>query len=290
MQSTERDLKVINFNPQQFSEMIQKMNYINSPLSELAAAPSAIVYIGTPCCSIRCCVPISCCCNCVCDCADYYRYNTLINANGVQKFLFKNITKINCSICSTDKVSRFDSCKSFALSSYDQYSADDGGVLFSEMVKDSCCTCFGLYDMDFKVNIPNENRMAGIVKFRGCCSIWCSECCKSRGCCSCCKDCCYDYFYCCDILGPNAEQIYTIYLRKCCLSCIPTDCCGYFRFSIQNQSGSEVGFIEAYRNCCNLCGICGTSFTYSINFPPDASPELKLSIINGVIAIDLFRL
>ena len=28
--------------------------------------------------------------------------------------------------------------------------------------------------------------------------------------------------------------------------------------------------------------------TYSINFPPDATPDLKLTIIKAVIAIDMF--
>lgn len=132
MDSTQRDLKVVKFNQAQFSQDIQKMNFISSPLGELASSPTAIVFFGTNCCGCKC--PVSCC-------SEYYKYSTLINANGVQKFLFKNIAKINCSFCSTDKISRFDSIKSFALSSYDQFNAEDGGVLFSEMVKNPGCFC-----------------------------------------------------------------------------------------------------------------------------------------------------
>lgn len=306
METTERDLKVVKYNPQQFTEMIQKINYIEKPLGELASAPSAIVFIGEPCCSIKCCVPISCVCSCVCDCADYYRYNTLTNVNGTQKFLFKNVGKLKCSLCSTDKISRFENCRSLALSSYDQYSSKEDGTLVSEMVRDPTCSCFGLYNVDLNVNMPNENRLAGVIRFKGICSDLFKDCCKcsdgcscscfgcckkSSGCCSNCgDDCLYDYFYCCDILNANKELAYTIYLRKCKLSCIPVDFCGYLRFSIKNVSFSEVGSVEASRNCCSLCGLLGTSFTYNIDFPSNCSPELKLTIINGIMAIDMFCL
>ncbi len=286
MDSTQRDLKVVKFEQNQFTQDIQKMNFISSPLGELASSPSAIVFIGTKCCSLRCCIPIGCCCN-GCTCGEYYRYNTLTNVNGVQKFLFKNIAKLNCSLCSTDKISRFDSCKSMALSSYDQYNSDDGGAVFSEMVKNPGCFCFGCCTQDFNVNIPNENKLAGIVRMKGFCSLLCSECCKSKGCC---KDCCQDVYYCCDILTANSQQMYTIYLVRCCIACVPNDWCSHFTFYIRDQNHNDVGRIDAERNCCNFCGMCGINYTYNIAFPTDATPELKLTIINAVISIDLFRM
>lgn len=283
METTERT-NVIKYNPVQFSEAVEKMNFIKNPLDELANAPSAVIFINLKCCSIRCCIPITCCCSCSGVCADFFRYNTIINTNGVQKYLFRNIAKIGCSICTTDKLSRFENCKSMALASKDQYSELDGGELFSEMVKDGgcfCCCC----SVNFKVNIPGENRVAGIVKKRGCCSLWCSECCKEK---KCCQDCCQATIYCCDILNANEEQFYTIYLIKCCCSCTPVDWCPHFTFMIRDQANNEVGRIDAERNCCNFNGICGNNFTYNIFFPANATPELKLTIINAVISIDLF--
>ena len=285
MESTERGQKVITYNPLQFAEAVQKMNFISNPLSELASSPTATIYISTKCCSLRCTYPIMCCCTCTGGCADYFRYNTIINANGVQKYLFRNIAKIGCSLCSTDKLSRFEGCKSMALSSYDQYSELDGGVVCSEMVKNSGCFCCGCCSVDLKVDIPNENRTAGLVKYRGCCAMCCSKA-ESK----CCQDCCKTVVYCCDILNANNEQVYVIYLIKCCCTYIPDDWCPHFEFFIRDLKGNDVGKIDAQRNCCNFYGMCGNNFTYDIAFPLDASPELKLTIINAVIAIDLFTL
>ena len=286
--STERE-QIIKYNPIEFSQAVQKMNFISNPLGELASAPTATIYLSTKCCSIRCSIPITWCCTCTGVCSDYFRYNTIINANGVQKYLFRNIARIGCSICSTDKISRFDYCNSMALSSADQYAELNGGVLYSEMIKDKgCFCCGGCCTLDFKVNIPNENRAAGIIRYRGCCSLFCSECKKER---KCCQDCCYDVIYCCDILTANEEQIYTIYLvRCCCARCTPYDWIPHFKFEIRDQAHNEVGRIDAERNCCNFYGMCGNSFTYNIVFPTNASPELKLTLINAVIGIDLFNL
>ena len=288
MQTTQTTVQIMNFNnPQQFGDMLQKLNYINNPLDELALASSAIIYYTNPCCDPRCCVPISCCRSCKCDCLDTYPYNTLIKINGVEKFLFKSIGKIKCSALTTDKLSRFANCKSLSYSSYEQYNSSDGGIECCEMVSDPGCYCFGLCTSYFKVRTTNENRLAGIVKFMGWCEFfWCVRCgCSHRvGCCS-----CYDYYYCCDILNPNKDQVYCIYLRKCCLDCIPVDCCDYLSFSIKRGS-TDVGKIEARRNCCNCCGLCSRNFTYYIDFPVDATPEMKLTIINAVYAIDMFYL
>ena len=127
--------------------------------------------------------------------------------------------------------------------------------------------------------------LARILMFRGCCTVCCAKDEKK-----CCQDCCRTAIYCCDILNANNEQVYVIYLIKCCLSCIPDDWFSHFIFEIRDLVGNVVGTIDAKRNCCNFYGMCGNNFTYNIFFPPDATPELKLTIINGVIASDLFRI
>jgi len=265
--------------------IIEKMSFLENPLNVLESAPTAIVSYKNKCCDLRCCIPISCCCTCICDCKDTYEYNTFTRSNEKKIFLFKNLATIKCSVLTTDKLCRFDNCKSLALASLEKYK-QNVGVVISEMVKEPGCSCFGLFTNYLNVNISTENRMVGIVQFRGCCSF----CCKGT-CCYLCKLClngCYEYYYCCDILLPNKSLVYTIYARKFCLSCIPLDCCGYIRFSIRNANKKEVGIIEAKRNCCNFCGICGNSCTYTIIFPSDANLDLKLTIIKAVIAIDLF--
>jgi hypothetical protein len=84
------------------------------------------------------------------------------------------------------------------------------------------------------------------------------------------------------------QVVYTIYLRRCCISCCPLDCLNSITFVIKNAYGVEVGRIELRRTCCTFCGLRGNNCTYTINFPLDATPELKLTIINAVISIDMF--
>jgi len=270
-------IELNNFSPEQFQDLVKNINYINNPLIELNSSPSAIVHYRRLCCRGKSC-------NCGCG---IYRYHTITSPNGIKNYLFKNVAKLNCSLCSSDRILRFAYCKSYTLSSYDQYSSDNGEGLFSEMRTEPGCLCIGCCDVNLEVHIPNENRFAGMIKFRTCCSQYCNECCKSKECCSLCKDICYKYFYCCDILDPNGHQIYTIFLRKCC-GC-PVDCCSYLKFAIKDQSNVDVGYIDAYTSCCS-CYYFPTTYTYYIDFPAQATPELKLTIINGVIAIDLLCL
>ena len=263
-----------NYNYEQFLTLIQKMNYIENPLMELAYSSSAVVYYP-----IECCTP----CRCPDGCDTYYRYNTLTNINGVDKFLFKSIVKVGCC-CG------FAYCKNYSLSSYEQYSGNGDGILSAEMLKESCCV-FGCCSFDFKVTYtPENNRLCGIVSYNGCCNL--TRCCKSKNCCCCklctsCEDCCYDYFNVCDVLNPNKDLVYAIYLRKCCIDCIPVDCCGYLIFTICDVKGNNVGEIKAYRTCCYCRRLCKDNIIYEIKFPPDATPDLKLTIINAVISLDV---
>ena len=56
---------------------MKTLKYLNNPIKELAMAPSARVYFGTPYSDLRCCVPLSRL-KCICSCEDNYRYTTLI--------------------------------------------------------------------------------------------------------------------------------------------------------------------------------------------------------------------
>ncbi len=47
---------------------------------------------------------------------------------------------------------------------------------------------------------------------------------------------------------------------------------------------NDVGRIEGRGRCIPLCG---DTLTYTITFPLDATPELKLTIINAMILLDI---
>ena len=100
-------------------------------------------------------------------------------------------------------------------------------------------------------------------------------------------DICFDYYYCYDILSIAKQVVYTIFLRKCSISCCPTDCLNSITFVIRNALGVEVGKIELRKTCFIFCGLRRKNCTYTINFPLDATHELKLTIINAVISIDM---
>lgn len=261
-------IKIIQYKADAFSNTIQNMTYISNALGELASAPSAIVYSSSLCCPLKC--RYFCCGN-------LYPYTTLVNDGVTQKFLFKNLGVTKFSICSGDQLAKFHSISSFSLSSFDQYNTD-GGLLFCDLIKEPGCSCCGCCSVTFDVNLKTENRVAGYVQLRGCCS----ECCKKKDDTPCCKDCCHITPHMGDILDNNKQFKYAIYYRTCCLCCIPD--CGIYKFVIRDSNGNDVGRIEGRGNCFPLCG---DSLTYTITFPLDATPELKLSIINNVMLMDL---
>ena len=161
---------------QQFLDQIKSLAFLKNPLIDLAGASSATVYYGSPCCALRCCVPLNCL-KCVCSCEDNYRYTTLINNGGIEsKFLFRNWVTLNCNIFALNKLSRYKTCKSYTYSSYEDLT-NDAGTEFCEMLKESCCSLYGLCSVIFKVYIPSEqNRIAGMVKYIG----YCEECCSFK--------------------------------------------------------------------------------------------------------------
>ena len=193
---------------------------------------------------------------------------------------------------------------SYKLFSYDEYTRISYGLLNKELFNQKG---FELIEMFMNISsfvfvfakIPPKLKEIEIEKYKGiftdCCKGSC-DCCGLCCCCNICKNCsncqpcdiCFDYYYCCDILNLARQIVYTIFLRRCCLSCCPLDCLNTISFVIRNAAGVDVGKIELRRTCCTLCGLRGNNSTYTINFPLDATPELKLTIINAVISIDMF--
>ena len=291
--------------PEEFMEQIKNMKYISQGLDELRSSLTAIIYTSSPCCSPHIPIPLGCILNLSADCGLSSTYNTLVLNNGEAKYLYKNFGRLNFKICATDLMSRFAHLKSYNLSSYDQISSDLGKESV-EMLKEDNCVFFGLCSNIFSVSIKPENKTVGFVRYKGildecckfsCCTCLC-DCSLCKNCCINCKNCCtnccdlcnifFDYYYCCDILSSDRQVVYTIFLKRCCISCFPLDCLGSISFVIKNAVGVEVGKIEMRRICCDICGTRGKNSTYTMNFPLDATPEMKLTIINAVISIDMF--
>ena len=284
------ELKVIPSEPQNdFIFSLNNMNYIEDSLNELASSPKVVVYYGVPCCGTLC----SCCCTCVgsegcCSCGDYYQYSTLSVKNDSKNYLFKNVVKLYCCdiCCCSDKKRRLKYCKSYAVNSYEQFLSKEAGVLTSIMENENkclCCTCSDYFEVR---TLPNNN-LAGIVAIDAChrrcccCCMWCKNCIQ------CIKECCKDYYYCCDILSPNKELIYTIYLLRCCIQCCPSGDCETLDFVIKNPKDVTVGKITGFKRCCEYFGCFDANYGYKIKFPENETIQNKLTIINAVIILDL---
>ncbi len=269
-------IKIVEFKADAFPTTLQQMPYISNTLVELASSPSAIVYRNTLCCPVK--WKYFCCGN-------IYPFTTLLNDGLTQKFLFKNVGLTKCSICPGDQLSKFSSIKSFSLSSYEQYSSTDDGIEFSELIKEPSCGCQGCCSIYFNLNLKAENRLAGIIKYRGFCEDCC--CCKKEkggekvSCCDC-KDCCHNVYHYGDIIDSNKQFKYALYYRDWCCSFLPN--CGIYLFILRDANSNEIGRIEGRGRCIPLCG---DTLTYTITFPLDATPELKLTIINAVMLMDM---
>ena len=194
------------------------------------------------------------------------------------------MVKLNCCCWCSKNIDRLKYCKSYGINSYEQFLSKEDGVLVSEMKKEkkcSCCSC----DEVFNVRTMPDNCLAGIIKFDSC---------KKKSCCSCiccgdCKrECCKDYYYCFDILSPNLELIYTVYLLVCCCKCLAGQgWCESLDYTIKNAKDDTVGRIKASQRCCTFCGLCAANYSYKIKFPENATVQMKLTLINAVILHDL---
>lgn len=281
--------------PEEFMGQIKSLQYISQGLEDLRLSPTAIVYYGSPCCSVKCCLPCSCVCNCNLDCGDNFAYNTLVVNNGETKYLYRNQGRLDCKICGCDPFARFAYVKSLNLSAYNQIN-EGAGTESVEMTKEDTCLFCGICSAFLPVTTKPDNTRVGFVKYKGFCEDFCKNLClPCIRCFELCKNCpcnpcnlCCDYFYVCDVCNPDKNVVYTIFLKRCCLSCLPFDCLEKLTFVIRNASGNEVGQIDLRRACCVCNGLRQRNCTYTITFPPDASPELKLTIINAVYSIDMF--
>lgn len=276
---TETDrIKVIQFQAQQFMNNLQNMTYISNTMVELGASPSAIIYRDTKCCTLK-----------RCFCGNVFPYTTLLNDGVTQKFLFKNVGITTCKVCN-DNITKFQTLKGYSLNSYDQYNSSETGTEFVDVVREPGCTYEGCCTAYFDVNMKAMGTLAGIVKYKGCCEDSCCNCCcgekkehgeKTRSCCDC-KDCCHVLGYCGDIIDNTKTLRYSIYYRECCCSCLPN--MGVYNYVIRDPMNNDVGRIEGRGRCIPLCG---DTLTYTITFPLDATPELKLTIINAMILLDI---
>jgi hypothetical protein len=211
------------------------------------------------------------------------------------KYLYRNQGRLDCKICGLDPFARFAYVKSLNLSAYNQIN-EGAGTESVEMTKEDTCLFCGICSAFLPVTTKPDNTRVGYVKYKGFCEDFCKNLClPCIRCFELCKNCpcnpcnlCCDYFYVCDVCNPDKNVVYTIFLKRCCLSCLPFDCLEKLTFVIRNASGNEVGQIDLRRACCVCNGLRQRNCTYTITFPPDASPELKLTIINAVYSIDMF--
>jgi hypothetical protein len=269
------------------SQGFNNLTYIQDPLSQLAVNSIAVVRAKYPFCPLFTGL-----------CGITYKYDTFLNTNMGLQYLSRNISKIECrACCLSDPISRFGKCINYNMSSYDQLNSN-GGTQFAELDKNKNCSICGLCSVLMDVNILPEKRCAGIIKLRSICDdCFCCKCFKDccKGPCDCfkcscqgcpCKIClfdCYDYYYCCEVLLPNQEQKYVIMRKICCLKCCTRKECG-LAFTIFNTNSEPVGNIQGKGE------FCSNSYTYQISFPQDATPDLKLCLLNAIYAIDTFGL
>ena len=286
MSVNETQFPIKEFTDENFTNFLQKLQFISDPLADLASTPMATVIFRNPCCHLRCGCPTCFDFGCGgCKCNRTYRYETLIGVGNNQKYFSTDYGTLNCM--GVTKSCRFVRCSNVKYPSYNDYSSETGSE-FAEMVPDGGCTFLGLCASLFNVKLLSNNSLCGIVKYRGCCEecFGCADCCNLG--CRC--NCCYNYYYCCEIQNVLKKTIYYIYIKKYCIDWGCTQCFGEINFEIKAPGGKTVGKIYGRRKCCSIYGICPSDYIYTIIFPPDATPEIKLTIINAVISIDLFYL
>ena len=112
-----------------------------------------------------------------------------------------------------------------------------------------------------------------------CCFPICSNCCKSCPCCQC-------HPYCAEINYPNNTLKYYIFntnICGCCCKCLKRK--SGLDFNICDINKNPIGTIKG-RNNKNFGTFFKDSYSYEINFPPDAEPDTKLTLLNCVYALD----
>ena len=178
----------------------------------------------------------------------------------------------------------------------------------SDNKSNDCCKCeFCNYDK--KCPCCDENRCCcGLCEKsscpccddRRCCCGLCEKS-KSPSCCCCCCccncndntasteiKCCWDRLsYHCEILSPNKELKYHIYLNShnCGNKCLRRR--KGLDFFIADANNNPIMNSSIYgRNNKNLGKFFDDSYSYEINFPEDADPDYKLTLLHAIYAID----
>jgi hypothetical protein len=224
-----------------------------------------------PCCYW--CILLSCCCPfCKFECGDCCKSNK--ESSGC----------CSCDCCNPDKKSSGCPC------------CDENRCCCGLCEKSSCpccdenrCCC-GLCE---KSSCPccDENR---------CC---CGLCEKSKGPCCCCCCCCCNcegnndnsgnsdikccLSYHCEILSPDKELKYHIYLfsHNCGNKCLRRRRGLDFFIADANNNQIMNSFIIG-RNNQNFGTFFDDSYSYEINFPEDADPDYKLTLLHDIYALD----
>ena len=123
-----------------------------------------------------------------------------------------------------------------------------------------------------------------------CCCCGCGECgCSSFKCsgnCSCTFPLFQCFPYCAEILDFNGQLKYYVFLENKC---------SYFSKCLKRRAGLDFNICDVNKN--PICTISGRnnkdfgaffedSYSYEINFPPDADADIKLILLNCVFALD----
>ena len=249
-----------------------------------------------PCCwfSIPCLLCVSCCPFCSCECGDCGKSDKESESSGC----------CNCDCCNSDKKSS-GCCNCDCCNSDKKCPCCDENRCCCGLCEKSSCPCCdenrcccGLCE---KSSCPccDENR---------CC---CGLCEKSKGpscccCCCCCscepkandnandnngssdiKCCCDKLNYHCEILSPDKELKYKIYLiaHNCGNKCLRRRKGLDFFITDANDNQIVNSFISG-RNDKNFGTFFDDSYSYEINFPQDAEPDYKLTLLHAIYALD----
>ena len=268
----------------QIYSTLQSITLLTNPLTHLQEATFAKVICKRPCFTL---------CRAFLAYEDYY--STLLKIGNDWQYLFNNKLKVGCSICPGDPYSRWQGCESNIVSSV-QDIEQNGGTRFSNMIRGKECGLLGICPKYFYVNDDKDVEAStyGIVKIKGLietclicklCSCDCKCDCKCKcdcfqNCCKICKCDCNDYFDACEILNPGKERQYVIQIAKCCIDYFLAGRYCVVKYVIRDLENSIVGRIEGYPSYCDC------SYVYKIDLPPQASPEMKLTIINSIFVMD----
>ena len=311
------ETKVISYQSEksQILDAPQYFSYVQNPLEEIGNSTSAIIHIKNTCSNVCCKGNVNTCCG------NSFIYNTFLVTPSGPKYLFRNTVRIepSCGCCIADPLNSNIVYNSYKKSSSQEFFEVYNGISYTAMLKSVKCCCNSIREILMKVMITPENRPSGIVKIRGCCEkcrcdCKCPNCdcdCKCPDCkckcpdCECklpncdifidclkgiCKkpSCPVEQRYSCEILDSNKDLKYFIYYNAC--NCGLTCCicsrrkCG-LRFSITDLNENEVGYISGILDR-SLGEFFHDSYSYEISFPEDSTPELKLTLLHAVYAID----